>query len=124
MGPPPSMKAPRHPPAYSVAAQMARLHRLGRVHSHEGVTSAASVDTFYMENGEEEDGKYLVFYSCTRTSRNLGDCSFDHFFLRLFKFHQTAFPLVIFQYPSRSMRPSIVIRTPRPDFKKLTSMQA
>lgn len=58
MGPPPSMKAPRHPPAYSVAAQMARLHRLGRAHSHEGVTSAASVDTFYMENGEEEDGKY------------------------------------------------------------------
>lgn len=27
---------PRHPPAYSVAAQMARLHRLGRAHSHEG----------------------------------------------------------------------------------------
>lgn len=29
----------RHPPpAYSVAAHMARLHRLGRAHSHEGVT--------------------------------------------------------------------------------------
>lgn len=56
------MKAPRHPPAYSVAAQMARLHRLGRAHSHEGVTSAASVDTFYMENGEEEDGKYDKTY--------------------------------------------------------------
>nr|XP_023024044.1 rap guanine nucleotide exchange factor 2 isoform X4 [Leptinotarsa decemlineata]XP_023024046.1 rap guanine nucleotide exchange factor 2 isoform X5 [Leptinotarsa decemlineata] len=28
----------RQPPAYSVAAQMARLHRLGRAHSHEGVT--------------------------------------------------------------------------------------
>ncbi|XP_059609852.1 rap guanine nucleotide exchange factor 2 isoform X2 [Phlebotomus argentipes] len=36
---------PRLPPAYSVAAQMARLHRLGRAHSHEGVTtvSAAAV---------------------------------------------------------------------------------
>lgn len=29
----------RQPPAYKVAAQMARLHRLGRAHSHEGVTS-------------------------------------------------------------------------------------
>ncbi|XP_065171530.1 rap guanine nucleotide exchange factor 6-like isoform X3 [Atheta coriaria] len=28
----------RQPPAYSVAAQMARLNRLGRAHSHEGVT--------------------------------------------------------------------------------------
>ncbi|XP_046742541.1 rap guanine nucleotide exchange factor 6-like isoform X7 [Diprion similis] len=28
----------RQPPAYKVAAQMARLHRLGRAHSHEGVT--------------------------------------------------------------------------------------
>lgn len=30
----------RQPPAYSVAAQMARLHRLGRAHSHEGVTQS------------------------------------------------------------------------------------
>lgn len=29
----------RQPPAYKVAAQMARLHRLGRAHSHEGVTT-------------------------------------------------------------------------------------
>ncbi|XP_060519401.1 rap guanine nucleotide exchange factor 6 isoform X2 [Cylas formicarius] len=28
----------RQPPSYSVAAHMARLHRLGRAHSHEGVT--------------------------------------------------------------------------------------
>ncbi|KAJ8915860.1 hypothetical protein NQ315_004674, partial [Exocentrus adspersus] len=28
----------RQPPTYRVAAQMARLHRLGRAHSHEGVT--------------------------------------------------------------------------------------
>lgn len=28
----------RQLPAYKVAAQMARLHRLGRAHSHEGVT--------------------------------------------------------------------------------------
>lgn len=27
----------RQPPAYKVAAQMARLHRLGRAHSHDGV---------------------------------------------------------------------------------------
>ncbi|XP_023310109.1 rap guanine nucleotide exchange factor 6 isoform X3 [Anoplophora glabripennis] len=37
---PPPLPGPgrRQPPAYSVAAQMARLHRLGRAHSHEGVT--------------------------------------------------------------------------------------
>ncbi|XP_050515980.1 rap guanine nucleotide exchange factor 6-like isoform X2 [Diabrotica virgifera virgifera] len=37
---PPPIPGPgrRQPPAYSVAAQMARLHRLGRAHSHEGVT--------------------------------------------------------------------------------------
>lgn len=28
----------RQPPAYKVAQQMARLHRLGRANSHEGVT--------------------------------------------------------------------------------------
>ena len=28
----------RQPPNYKIAAQMARLHRLGRAHSHEGVT--------------------------------------------------------------------------------------
>lgn len=33
-----SAGACRQPPAYKVAAQMARLHRLGRAHSHEGVT--------------------------------------------------------------------------------------
>ncbi|VEN33719.1 unnamed protein product [Callosobruchus maculatus] len=33
-----SVPGRRQPPAYSVAAQMARLHRLGRAHSHEGVT--------------------------------------------------------------------------------------
>ncbi|XP_018335456.1 rap guanine nucleotide exchange factor 2 isoform X2 [Agrilus planipennis] len=38
--PPSAVNGPsrRQPPAYSVAAQMARLHRLGRAHSHEGVT--------------------------------------------------------------------------------------
>lgn len=30
------------PPSYSVAAQMARLHRLGRAHSHEGVSTTAA----------------------------------------------------------------------------------
>ncbi|GAB0092081.1 rap guanine nucleotide exchange factor 2 [Sergentomyia squamirostris] len=33
---------PRLPPAYNVAAQMARLHRLGRAHSHEGVTTVSA----------------------------------------------------------------------------------
>ncbi|KAK0182065.1 hypothetical protein PV327_000236 [Microctonus hyperodae] len=37
----------RQPPAYKVAAQMARLHRLGRAHSHEGVT--------YRTNHEDDD---------------------------------------------------------------------
>lgn len=41
MAPPAPKGPPRHPPAYNVAAQMARLQRLGRAHSHEGVTSTA-----------------------------------------------------------------------------------
>ncbi|KAG5898058.1 hypothetical protein JTB14_001764 [Gonioctena quinquepunctata] len=37
---PPPIPGPgrRQPPSYSIAAQMARLQRLGRAHSHEGVT--------------------------------------------------------------------------------------
>ncbi|XP_044011272.1 rap guanine nucleotide exchange factor 6-like isoform X4 [Aphidius gifuensis] len=42
-----SVGACRQPPAYKVAAQMARLHRLGRAHSHEGVT--------YRTNHEDDD---------------------------------------------------------------------
>lgn len=34
---------PRHPPAYIVATQKARSHRLGRAHSYEGVTSASFI---------------------------------------------------------------------------------
>ena len=45
---------PRHPPAYTVAAQMARLQRLGRAHSHEGVTGG------YYHTDPEEDGKSAV----------------------------------------------------------------
>ncbi|XP_076766501.1 rap guanine nucleotide exchange factor 2 isoform X2 [Xylocopa sonorina] len=37
----------RQPPAYKVAAHMARLHRLGRAHSHEGVT--------YRNDHEDDD---------------------------------------------------------------------
>lgn len=33
----------RLPPAYNVAAQRALMHRLGRAHSHEGVTSSISI---------------------------------------------------------------------------------
>ncbi|XP_034934297.1 rap guanine nucleotide exchange factor 2-like isoform X4 [Chelonus insularis] len=42
----------RQPPAYKVAAQMARLHRLGRAHSHEGVT--------YRTNHEDDDDEAQV----------------------------------------------------------------
>lgn len=63
--PPPPPRS-RHPPAYSVAAQMAaRLHKLGRAHSHEGVTSY-----YHDEDGELMEInmillgrlKYLLFY--------------------------------------------------------------
>lgn len=46
--------AGRYPPAYSVAAQRALLNRLGRAHSHEGVTSSMNVQinpsTYYQPN--------------------------------------------------------------------------
>lgn len=45
------------PPAYNVAAQRALLHRLGRAHSHEGVTSSISISSaplgFYQPNTED-----------------------------------------------------------------------
>ncbi|XP_026287919.1 rap guanine nucleotide exchange factor 2 isoform X4 [Frankliniella occidentalis] len=47
MAPPPPRRAP---PAYTVAAQMARLHRLGRAHSHEGVSGG-----YYLTEPEEDD---------------------------------------------------------------------
>lgn len=44
----------RYPPAYNVAAQRALLHRLGRAHSHEGVTSSINLQitpaTYYQPN--------------------------------------------------------------------------
>ena len=43
----------RQPPTYTVAAQMARLHRLGRAHSHEGVT------TTYRNDREDGTAKKL-----------------------------------------------------------------
>lgn len=49
------------PPAYNVAAQRALLHRLGRAHSHEGVTSSISISSaplgFYQPN-TEDTGKH------------------------------------------------------------------
>ncbi|XP_037043277.1 rap guanine nucleotide exchange factor 2 isoform X8 [Bradysia coprophila] len=54
MAPPQNSKVPRHPPAYSVAAQMARLHRIGRAHSHEGVT-LPNTEYFFTEPREEDD---------------------------------------------------------------------
>lgn len=36
---PPPPPRTRHPPAYNMAAHMARMQKLGRAHSHEGVTS-------------------------------------------------------------------------------------
>lgn len=44
----------RQPPAYSVAAQMARLNRLGRAHSHEGVTQGYH----YHTDPDTDQGNY------------------------------------------------------------------
>ncbi|KAK4878082.1 hypothetical protein RN001_010588 [Aquatica leii] len=45
----------RQPPAYSVAAQMARLHRLGCAHSHEGVTQGFHYHTDPDTDHDEEE---------------------------------------------------------------------
>lgn len=45
----------RRPPDYNVAAQMARMARLSRAHSHEGVTAG-----YYNSDPDEEDG--IVYY--------------------------------------------------------------
>lgn len=50
------------PPAYNVAAQRALLHRLGRAHSHEGVTSSSiSISSaplgFYHQPNTEDTGR-------------------------------------------------------------------
>lgn len=50
MAPPPPRRAP---PAYTVAAHMARIHRLGRAHSHEGVSGG------YYLTEPEEDGEFM-----------------------------------------------------------------
>lgn len=52
MAPPPPRRAP---PAYTVAAQMARLHRLGRAHSHEGVSGGYYLTEPEPEPEPEED---------------------------------------------------------------------
>ncbi|GLV34005.1 PDZ domain-containing guanine nucleotide exchange factor [Carabus blaptoides fortunei] len=54
---PPPLPGPgrRQPPAYSVAAQMARLHRLGRAHSHEGVTQGYHYHTDPDTDHDDED---------------------------------------------------------------------
>lgn len=55
---------PSVPPAYNVAAQRALLHRLGRAHSHEGVTSSISISSaplgFYQPNTEDTGTKSLI----------------------------------------------------------------
>lgn len=53
----------RQPPAYSVAAQMARLHRLGRAHSHEGVTGVTQ-GYHYHTDPDTDQGKFVIFKSC------------------------------------------------------------
>ncbi|XP_066256513.1 rap guanine nucleotide exchange factor 6 isoform X4 [Euwallacea similis] len=45
----------RQPPSYSVAAHMARLHRLGRAHSHEGVTQGYHFHTDPDIDQDDED---------------------------------------------------------------------
>lgn len=52
------------PPAYNVAAQRALLHRLGRAHSHEGVTSSISISQAplgYYQPNNEDTGKCSFF---------------------------------------------------------------
>lgn len=53
--PPRNLQRQCPPPGYNLATQMARLHRLGRAHSHEGVTS----DVYYQT--PDEDGKFHQF---------------------------------------------------------------
>lgn len=51
----------RLPPAYNVAAQRALLHRLGRAHSHEGVTSSISISPApigYYQPNTDDTGKF------------------------------------------------------------------
>lgn len=60
--PPPRNPQRYHPhTSYNLTTQMARLHgaRLGRAHSHEGVTSTSSVADIYFQ-APDEDGKYFI----------------------------------------------------------------
>lgn len=70
---PPNPRTVRIPPSYNMAAQMARYQRLGRAHSHEGVTSNTTGGLqpafFHSPNQGDEDGRCnfyttkLVIYS-------------------------------------------------------------
>lgn len=53
----------RQPPAYKVAAQMARLHRLGRAHSHEGVTYRTNHDDGTSINATQLYS-FIIFHTC------------------------------------------------------------
>lgn len=53
----------RQPPAYSVAAQMARLHRLGRAHSHEGVTGVTQ-GYHYHTDPDTDQGTFSISKMC------------------------------------------------------------
>lgn len=71
--------ANRYPPAYNVAAQRALLHRIGRAHSHEGVTSSMNLQitpsTYYQpniivsggvlssDNDTDDNGNYLFVFA-------------------------------------------------------------
>lgn len=56
----------RLPPAYNVAAQRALLHRLGRAHSHEGVTSSISISPaplgYYQPNTDDTGNILYTVY--------------------------------------------------------------
>lgn len=58
--PPPRTNQRYHPQAqHNNLAEMARLHRLGRAYSHEGVIESSlggDIDIFY----PDEDGEYLI----------------------------------------------------------------
>lgn len=60
---PPARTGVRVPPSYNVAAQMARLHRLGRAHSHEGVTTGGLTTNstyFHSPTNADDDGMFKL----------------------------------------------------------------
>ena len=63
--PPPRTNQRYHPQAHNNLAEMARLHRLGRAYSHEGVIESSlggDIDIYY----PDEDGKFVIVQTIFR----------------------------------------------------------